>query len=81
MSQRSVGIGQEGVQGLILDLRDNYGGPVYSGYEVAGSLLPEGRVFFVVVDRSGTKEIVPVPPGSKPPDMPMVKPCRSASVM
>lgn len=63
---------QEGVQGLILDLRDNFGGAVASGYEVASSLLPQGKTFFIVVDRSGVEEIVPVLPGLQPPDLPLV---------
>ena len=66
--------GQAGVQGVILDLRDNFGGAVASGYDVASSLLPEGRTFFVVTDRSGIEEDVPTRPGSQPVSMPLVHP-------
>lgn len=63
---------QEGVRGLILDLRDNYGGAVASGWEVASRLLPEGRTFFVVRDRSGVEEVVPVLPHEQDANMPVV---------
>ena len=45
---------------------------MYSGYEIASALLPEGKVFFIVVDRSGAQEIVSVQHGSRSVSLPMV---------
>ncbi len=45
----------KGIKGLVLDLRDNPGGLLDQGIEVAKMLVPEGPVVHVV-DRTGYKE-------------------------
>lgn len=48
-------LGQEGMQGLIIDLRQNPGGLVKSCVEVANLLVPKGPIVSVV-QRDGSKE-------------------------
>ncbi len=48
-------LGQEGMQGLIIDLRQNPGGLVKSCVEVADLLVPKGPIVSVV-QRDGSKE-------------------------
>lgn len=46
---------QEGMQGLILDLRNNPGGLVRSVYQVGDALLPEGTMVYTL-DKNGKRE-------------------------
>ena len=46
---------QEGMQGLILDLRNNPGGLVRSVYQVGDALLPEGTMVYTL-DKKGNRE-------------------------
>ena len=46
---------QEGLKGLIIDLRQNPGGLVDSGVEIANQIVPEGPIVSVV-DKDGDKE-------------------------
>ncbi len=51
---------QDGASRFILDLRDNVGGVVEAGYEIAQLLLSTGDPFAVIVDSSWDGEEVPV---------------------
>jgi carboxyl-terminal processing protease len=46
----------QGIRGLIIDLRDNPGGSYEQVVEIADSLLPEGKIVYTE-DRNGKKEI------------------------
>ena len=46
---------QEGMRGLILDLRNNPGGLVRSVYQVGDALLPEGTMVYTL-DKKGNRE-------------------------
>ena len=49
---------QDEVSGFILDLRDNGGGVVAAGYEVAQLLMQDGDGFCIVMYGTGEEEIV-----------------------
>lgn len=65
---------QDGASAFILDLRDNSGGVVGSGYSIAQLLLKDGDGFCVVRFGSGEEEVVQVQEASHLLTQPLVSP-------
>jgi carboxyl-terminal processing protease len=61
----------QNVAGIILDLRDNPGGPVDSAVKVASQFLNEGIVLYAV-DSDGEKQVWSVETGGLATDLPLV---------
>eukprot|EP00892_Ulva_mutabilis_P005968 jgi/Ulvmu1/3743/UM173_0016.1 len=66
-------LSREGVRGFILDLRDNPGGLVGAGLDIANIWLPGGTPAFAIAGRDGvTQRTVVVPEGPAQTDLPLV---------
>jgi len=50
------GLINQGVKKLILDLRDNPGGMIYSAVDISGNFIEPGQVVVSTVDRKGKRE-------------------------
>lgn len=64
---------QDSASAFILDLRDNSGGVVASGYSIAQMLLKDGDDFCVVKFATGEEEIVHMQEASHLITQPLVK--------
>ena len=64
---------QDSASAFILDLRDNSGGVVASGYSIAQMLLKDGDDFCVVKFGTGEEEIVHMQEASHLLTQPLVK--------
>ncbi len=63
---------RDGVEGLVLDVRDNPGGPVDAAVDVSDMFLPAGRTIVTTLGRDGVERDRSVSTGSGAyPDLPM----------
>lgn len=63
---------QQQLSGIILDLRDNPGGVVEAGVDVAVDFLHEGQVLCIAVDKSGEEDRVVLPSAHTLTNLPLV---------
>ena len=61
----------EGMKGLVLDLRGNPGGIMEQAINVANMFVPEGKIIFQVEDRDGNRQVFKAD-GSEKIDVPLV---------
>lgn len=82
MSTRPPGVWmQDGASAFILDLRDNSGGVVGSGYSIAQLLLRDGDGFCIVRFGTGEEEVVKMQETSHVVTQPLASTSRSCSPM
>ncbi|GLB61154.1 peptidase S41 [Cytobacillus sp. NCCP-133] len=62
---------QQGMKGLILDLRQNPGGLLDQAIKISSLFVPEGEILFQIEDRNGNREEVKSTKAENP-DMPLV---------
>jgi carboxyl-terminal processing protease len=63
---------EQGMKGLVLDLRQNPGGLLDSAVQIASLFLPEGELVLQVEDREGNKEKVKTTNVTNKPEVPLV---------
>jgi len=65
-------IAAEGAAGIIIDLRNNPGGPVSVVTDVASRFLQEGTVIFTIRDNEGNTEVIKANEQAETTDLPIV---------
>ena len=72
LEQSLKNLGEDNIQGLVLDLRGNPGGLLDTGVEVAGHFLPKGSVIVSHHGRSSPEKVYTATVGNHGRDYPMV---------